>query len=393
MPVPPDTGSRGALLRSDYTKTSSLGRVHQHLTGEGLWRCSRTRRPRVNCRADGVDRDNQEPGEIAPIKRIAFSAVTGVHSYMGDASSLQLSRIPGGLGYRHGIPRPGWPVIDAWLEQHLPESEMRAAYEALSRDWLELLAKSQEGDYAICESDNFLLLSTEDQGEARKFLDYCESCLSKILPLLSDVASDEGCGKHVVIRFGTEEQYHDYVDYYCPEAGELLCREGLCIPEGYVHFVLSAMPNAELVIAHEMTNCLLDHLPMPLWIHEGLSQVVEHSVSGYSAPDLTQELARQHQSYWTLNSLEGFWSGEAFLQADAGRELGYSLAEILMRNMMEDFGDRLKPFLRDAHFRDAGGGAAPQRLECTLGSVASQFLGAGSWEPEADDYGDPRDIR
>jgi len=308
---------------------------------------------------------------------------------------ITLASIPSALETREGLPRPDWEIIAAWVEAHVAEAEYESTWSNLARDWCDTLAAALPSGYARSESDNFLMLANGDGKFAERQLAWCEHARRKILDTLPGVARDEGYndggyGKHVVFCFYTEE-YYTYIADSSPEEGEFGGSSGTFIDRGYGHFVLQRIDGAatDRVIAHELNHALVRHLSLPIWLDEGLTQVMEDMIVETSYFQVDAEIVRRHRRYWNAKSIDTFWSGESFFSADEGQELSYHLAQVLFRNLMADYPRNILDFLAAADYSDAGNAALLKVCGVALESRVAQFLGAGDWSPGAR-YGEDR---
>jgi hypothetical protein len=301
---------------------------------------------------------------------------------------IDLISIPNALDTRLGLPRPDWTVIRDWTEQHVAEEALDDAWTQLAQQWLEQLQRALPANYGIAQSEEFLLLSAADSATNGRLLRWCESFREKILDTLEGVARDEGYGKHVVLAFHDWETYYDYVADFYPDTGEFALSGGIFLDCGYGHFAVSTRSDHQLdrTIAHELTHAMLRHLPLPLWLNEGVTQVVEDLLIGSSHFRMDPELALRHRSYWNEESIHSFWSGDSFYFPDDGQELSYSLAQVLFRNLASDYPRRILDFLGAARFSDAGDEALLAACGVSLADRAAQFLGPGNWRPRSD-YG------
>jgi len=141
------------------------------------------------------------------------------------------------------------------------------------------------------------------------------------------------------------------------------------------------------IVAHELTHACVGHLPLPPWLNEGVTTVIEKGVFEDSSAMLNRELAERHRDFWKAQGLRGFWSGRSFHRPDDGQHLSYNLAEIMVRNLLGDHRDRFVEFLCHAHYADYGERAAEKFLRASLSDYAGMFLGEGDWAPR------PRDAR
>ena len=136
---------------------------------------------------------------------------------------------------------------------------------------------------------------------------------------------------------------------------------------------------SEPIAVHELTHACLAHLPIPLWLNEGMAVLMEDVLAGHRL-FLDKEMVKRHQKYWNEETIQGFWSGESFLAFDDGQELSYNLAHILVRNISQDF-TAFATFSNNASYEDAGELAAKEFLGVSLTQIVGSFLGEGSWQP------------
>lgn len=238
--------------------------------------------------------------------------------------------------------------------------------------------------YVVTESSEFLLLSKDSAELSDRLLGFCENARRTILETLVDVARDEGFGKHVVLAFEDIENYYDYIADFYPDKGEFALSGGIFLDHGYGHFVICMAYGNEhdRTIAHELNHALIRHLPLPLWLNEGVTQVVEDIVVGSSYFAVDHTTIRRHREYWSGESIHAFWSGSSFFSPDEGQELSYHLSQVLFRNLMSDFPKQISEFLNTAIYRDAGNSALKRLCQTSLGHRVKQFLGEGTWEPD-----------
>src|SRR5690606_4136608 len=230
------------------------------------------------------------------------------------------------------------------------------------------------------QSPNFLIMSNESSRYVQVFSAFLERTLKRILTTLDGIASDEGYGKYVAMIFQDIDQYYDYVGMFFPEEGEFGLSAGMYINEGYGHFVFPSqdIDIAEPLAVHEMTHACLAHLPIPLWLNEGMAVLMEDVLAGHGL-FIDKEMVARHQDYWNEETIQGFWSGQSFQSMDEGQELSYHLAHILVRNISQNY-SAFANFVNHAHFEDAGEEAAQNYLGVSLVQIAGTFLGEGNWQ-------------
>ncbi len=183
------------------------------------------------------------------------------------------------------FPRPKWENIYEHVETRLKDKEQNELWCEIANAWMLKLKSKLSNDYHIHESKNYILVSSESDRYVELLQRFLESTLRKILATLKGIASDEGYGKYVVIVFNDIDDYYSYISYYYPEDGVFGLSSGVYLNNGYGHFVFphQDVTYAESITAHEMTHSLLSHLPIPLWLNEGMAVTIEDMITG-SAP-------------------------------------------------------------------------------------------------------------
>lgn len=280
------------------------------------------------------------------------------------------------------LPRPRWPVIEAWIEAHLSESEREEAWESVVQQWLETLAEALEGAYHLQRSARFRLLLPDDHSRAKSLLGRIELTLGRLEELLGELPAMRLPGPRVVLLFADIEAYYDHVKFFDPPEGEFGQTSGMCIRSGYPHIAISpGYPEwLDSVIAHELAHLCVQELGLPPWLNEGLAQLMETLVIGDTGAlsDL-EKLARAKQ-LWIEEGIQDFWWGFGFHKAGEIQNASYVLAEVLVNLLVNDHGAEFGRFLREARAEDAGESAAREHLGLELGELATSFLGPGSWQ-------------
>ncbi len=207
-----------------------------------------------------------------------------------------------------------------------------------------------------------------------------ERALRQITDALPGVAGKNCYGKFACLAFRDYETYYEYISYFCPE-GEFGASGGAYLAQGYSHFVLNHAEHSslEFVLVHELTHACLSDCPLPLWLEEGVTQIMEEAIFGHSDFAMNREELARHQSYWAENGLRCFWSGRSFQRPDDGMELSYVLAQVLTRNLLSRGRETFLRLLTAAEPLDCGDSATREIYGFGLGDLATHFLGEGDW--------------
>jgi hypothetical protein len=296
--------------------------------------------------------------------------------------------------WEEDLPRPQWDLLNSWVKTRVNEEDIPAAWSDIARQWLDNLQSALGRNYQVSESDECLLLAPRPDPDAELLLRFAQKCREALPATLPGVAAFRTPGKQVVVVLKDIESYYSYVSVFYSD-GVYGGSAGMHIREGYPHVAMFGTDLARLenTLAHEVMHSALCHLTLPLWVEEGLTQMFEHDMTGRSLLQVDGEKARKHKRFWKRHGPGIFWRGEGFHRPDAGQDLSYELAEILMRLLFLDyrprwFGlvtgprQRLFAFLQEADSSDCGEAAARQHLGCGLGELAARFLGPGDWGPE-----------
>jgi hypothetical protein len=291
--------------------------------------------------------------------------------------------------YRDGFPRPHWEAIYSEVEDFHNDTDHHELWCSIARAWATKLATALPGKYAIHESENFILLTSESGRYVSLFQGFLERTLKRILSTLRGIASDDGLGKYVVLIFDDIDAYYSYISDFYPKDGIYALSSGTYLNRGFGHFVFphQELSYAESIAAHEMTHALLAHLPIPAWLNEGMAVNMENEITGSAPLRMDNELYARHQSFWGEQEIQEFWSGDSFHRPDEGQELSYQLAQFAVQSLSQDY-EAFAEFANAANESDGGESAAHNVFEGSLGNLISKYFGEGEWSPRPATWAD-----
>lgn len=274
--------------------------------------------------------------------------------------------------------KPDWSKIHDQIGTDHSPSELNRLWEIECDKWLQDLVNHFGTDYKLEDSKNFTVMSNEGDRYIELFLKSMERNRSRILSALKGIASDKGYGKHVVLIFKDADQYYDYLGLHYASEGDFGASAGVYINDGYGHFAFPSqqIELAENISVHELTHALTAHLPLPVWLSEGLALLIEDHLTIHTL-EIDTTIMAKHQRYWNEKSIQHFWTGESFQATDQGQELSYHLSHILIRNLAKS--DGFLEFANEAHMHDAGEAAANTHLNISLAQLISLVFGDGDW--------------
>lgn len=299
------------------------------------------------------------------------------------------------IKWHNSLPILNWEAAQAWVDTAETDALQNEAWTACERAWLLHLRDALGADYYLAETDKAALLSSLEADMSRATLDYMGRTLQRVVKVLDGIAHVPEWGKDILIVFDDYEHYYNYASYFYPEeGGEFAISGGMHISDGCSHFITvkSDMRTVEPVIAHEMTHGCLSHLPIPLWLNEGLAVNTEHRIAGKGTSLYTpHEMQKKHLSFWGEAEIQEFWSGKSFYRPDDGNLLSYDLARIMVEQMAKDW-ESFKPFVLNANWNDGGASAAAEYLDIHLGEAVCALLEKPEscrWMPAPEKWGEP----
>jgi hypothetical protein len=303
-----------------------------------------------------------------------------------DCAGLPVFDLRTHLTASEGLPALDWDAVYSWLDTTEDEAIKAQAWGRVEHAWLTHMREALGGDYRLIESDQSIVLSSLTSSTANAMLTFMERTHQRILQILDGVARLPTWGKDILIVFDDDDAYYRYASRYYPDAGEFAFSSGMHISAGCGHYITmkADLSSIEPIIAHESTHGCLDHLPLPLWLNEGLAVNMEARLTGKLYSEWTPEQTRKrHLDFWGTQEVQQFWSGESFQRTDDGNRLSYDLARILVEQFSTDW-DSFKSFVLAAHARDAGAEAASACLGVDLGAAVCSLMDEPSlpaWKP------------
>lgn len=284
------------------------------------------------------------------------------------------------------LPIPDWER-HAWPDA-ADSTNLNTFANGLAAAWVDALGVQLHAGYRRAESANFMLLSALEARPARALLEYLERSLRRVLATLAGIASDEGHGKTVVLVLDDEDSYYQYIAHYgSADDGPQAFSGGMFIDWGYGHFVFArgTFEQMEPVVVHELTHCLVRHLPIPAWLNEGLAVNTERRFSPSRLRYTAAEFQFLCERFWNAETIQEFWSGKSFLRPDDGQPLSYELARLLVQLLDKDY-DRLVRYCATAQQDDGGEAAAQAILGNGLDDLVEIVLGPGEWAPQPETW-------
>jgi hypothetical protein len=274
------------------------------------------------------------------------------------------------------VPMPDWDTCEP--KESLSDAQQSAHWSSVAVGWLTKLSQAFDKPLVLWESDDFFLLSALSARESEVLLEYAQKAMKRNLATLARIASSEGRGKMVILVLDSEDDYYRYISNFYPEDGEYALSGGMFLQHGYGHFVFwrSEMHAMEPVLVHELAHALVQHLPLPAWLNEGLAVNTERRWAPRPDRYKPNEYAYLHANFWNPQTMQEFWSGKSFIRPDDGQALSYDLAARMVEALGHDYG-ALAAFANAATSDDAGLSASQTQgwslVELTQAAIGAAF--------------------
>ena len=291
-----------------------------------------------------------------------------------------LRKLDMGFSVVEGFSRPDWKAIQQFIKDNVAKDDLQETWRYITTTWLKELAGDLGGNSRVYQSHSFSCLSDLESDTTRKLLDYAEAVVGVIRSGLKEAAWTGFNGKHVLLFFSEPDDYYSYISYFHGDGSHVLSW-GVFTRKGYAHIALPYFDtgSAQRVLVHELCHNLVCHLPIPLWLNEGIATVVQTKMANRPFM-IDYELADRHRAHWNETNIYTFWSGKSFNIPGDDSELSYSLGQIMVTLLSEE-SDFIE-FVKNANWRDAGQDASQNILGKDLGEIVGGFLGPGKWRPQ-----------
>ncbi len=308
-----------------------------------------------------------------------------------EAAGVQSLDFEALLVFEQGLPVPDWDAVMEWSSEIVDPAERDRAWGEIEVAWLVHLRAALGSHYRLVRRGSAIVLSSLDGVEAIAAAQFINAAQQQVVKVLDGVAQEpDGAGYDILLVLDDEETYYDYVSRYYPDdGGEFAFSGGMFISHGCGHFVTRKareLKDIEPTIVHELTHGSLAHLPIPLWLNEGLAVNTEERLSpGQTQSHTAKQRDAMHRKFWNAETIQEFWTGHSYSRPDEGNMLSYDLGRLLVRHLSADW-PRFAAFANAAQAADGGDVAARAELGVDLGELVKALFDVDkpgqSWSPQ-----------
>ena len=135
---------------------------------------------------------------------------------------------------------------------------------------------------------------------------------------------------------------------------------GICFSGAFPHIVMHNFTRFQLrlVFVHELNHAVLQKLPIPNWIQEGLSHYFESRLLSMANMRFRADADVGRNRLWREIGIADFWNGAVFY--DGRAPTGYVLATKMISRLLKRETDLFTRFMLKANRRDAGDAACKE---------------------------------
>jgi hypothetical protein len=292
-----------------------------------------------------------------------------------DLVSIGREEIAGFLSVEHGMPQIDWGAVETWIGRRNEEPAKHAGLRrAAAAAWLDEVRDALKEDHRRWRHEQVEGLGPMEGDAAIRIARGTDGAIATVTRALSRIRGPEPIPPIALVALATTESYYSFVSHFHPEEGEWGTSGGMYINDGPDSFPVIALPTnlkwaLEQTIAHELTHHALRGVELPLWVEEGITQMMEERVTGVPNFKLDREMLERHRERWLESEMATFLSGEAFSSAEEDtQELAYHLSQLVVRGLLDKDAEKFFAFARGCRQGER------ESMEKELGTTAEEIV-------------------
>jgi hypothetical protein len=291
--------------------------------------------------------------------------------------AIDLEAVRGMLVRREGLSHVDWSLADAWLQRHHPDDPLMRR--AIAAAWLELLREELAGDYQAWRTLRYDALTPFDGTLGQRIRSAADRSLDELTRSLKPIRGEEPIPAFVMVGVSSREDYSSFLspmfsDGQQATSGGIYAREH----DGQPPMLVLNLVNrgeSDSTIAHELTHHALADAGIPLWIEEGLTQMMEERVTHTANFLVNAEAISKMRSRWSGERAFEFLDGRGYGSPDDDdQQLAYLLSQWIVRRCLEERPKPFFAFLRACRETEPDD-ACVKHMGCTTEELARDMAG------------------
>lgn len=279
-----------------------------------------------------------------------------------------------------GFARPDWERVYEWVDSLETDEKRREAFAAIELKWAEELAVSISRETYALHTEHVIIVASLPPEEINRLLWMCELTNSWLVDLLGPIPK-ELAGRHFIVHFSDEEEFHAYLLPDEPD-GRVALR--VYQNQNWSYFILPP-ETSHYELCHNLASAIVNgftsNREFPYWVSVGLVRVAARRMNNDANLALFESDPRSLLAVSTPDAIQRFWSGEEFSCDPALCNFSADrLSDLLVREILK-FDGQTRPFLDTVKWQDAGESAAREHLGVSLAELVANILGPGDWAP------------
>jgi hypothetical protein len=248
------------------------------------------------------------------------------------------------------LPHLDWDAVDAWVAERTELAQPPVLRRAVVHAFHQLLMQYVQPPHTIWRSGH--AEGFAPSGMVRPISEVTERAWNLIESTITPLVTPGSATSVAVIAFSSRDLYHAYTLSRFPEEGSWSTSGGMYVREeppriAQIVLPLEVRQSVENIISHELTHHMLTGLKLPLWVEEGLTQMMEERVTGWSPLQANSETVMRQRELWKDGRIERFWTGESFFSDyEDEQKQSYNLAQLLVRGFLANRPDDFFRFAR-----------------------------------------------
>lgn len=291
---------------------------------------------------------------------------------------------------RYGIPQPKWQEVCDALGDDPPK------WKPFLRDWTNRVATALGPQGLVYNTERAIVVTDVEERDAQRTVRIIERAVGSIEDACLPQDHSDRAWPRVFFVMNCRDRYYDFaaggaeagetgfLDVLAPaDTDDLECEiasAGLCFRSGYLHILVQYERDDYFpeTIAHEFTHAVNTSRELPLWLDEGLAEVLAaRFMYGGQYKDrfiLDRLIWKDMAECWKRNGFDELWAGSAFTNLELSYP-AYHLVPLLTINLIERCGEKqFLDFLDTVSGDDHGEAAVKQLTGRSLDEFAESVL-------------------